>query len=124
MFIKNEDLTLLKMINADIHNTKLGALIDRLEKDIEIHGNSAKEKIRYMRGHGYPYYARSRKVQEKHYKACFEDIRCYIENNEISTAMTMLNRYISENNYSAKQLIYFMQTIPKDILEIYDSYNK
>ena len=122
MFIKNEDLALLKKINASINNSKLSALIKRLEKDIANSGNVAKDKITYMRTHGHPYYARSKKIQEKHYRISFKEIRYYIEHNEIDIAMGILKRIMKENNYSTKQYLYFMETIPKDILEVYDSY--
>lgn len=124
MFIKNKDLALLKKINKEINNDKLCALITRLEKDMTNNGNVAKEKINYMRTHGYPYYARSRKVQEKHYRIYIKEISYYLEYNEIDTAMGILKRIIKENSYTPKQLEYFMGTIPNNILEIYKSYSK
>ena len=123
MFIKNEDLALLKNINASINNTKLGALIKRLEKDMSNNGNVAKEKINYMRTHGYPYYARSKSIQEKHYKIYIREIMYYIEHKEIDVAMAILKRIIQENNYSSKQLDYFMSTIPTEIMDVYNSYS-
>ena len=124
MFIKNKDLALLKRINSNLNNRKLGALIKRLEKDMANNGNVAKEKIAYMRTHGFPYYARSRKIQENHYKISIKEIRHYIAIKEIDIAMTILKRIIKENSYTPKQLDYFMSTIPKDILDIYYSYCK
>lgn len=124
MFIKNKDLALLKRINTNLNNRKLGALIKRLEKDMANNGNVAKEKIAYMRTHGFPYYARSRKIQENHYKISIKEIRHYIAIKEIDIAMTILKRIIKENSYTPKQLDYFMGTIPKDILDIYYSYCK
>lgn len=123
MFIKNEDLALLKKINNDINNSKLNALIKRLEKDMLNNGNVAKEKIAYMRTHGFPYYARSREIQEKHYKIYFKEIKHYIECNEINVAMTILNRIIKENSYAPKQLDYFMGTIPTEIMDAYNGYS-
>ena len=123
MFIKNEDLVLLKKINSDLNNTKLTALIKRLEKDMANNGNVAKEKIAYMRTHGFPYYARSREIQEKHYKIYFKEIKYYIECNEINVAMTILNRIIKENSYAPKQLDYFMGTIPTEIMDVYNGYS-
>lgn len=124
MFIKNKDLALLKRINSNLNNRKLGALIKRLEKDMANNGNVAKEKIAYMRTHGFPYYARSRKIQENHYKISIKEIRHYIAIKETDIAMTILKRIIKENSYTPKQLDYFMGTIPKDILDIYYSYCK
>lgn len=124
MFIKNKDLALLKNINTKINDSKLSALIKRLEKDIKNNGATAKEKIAYMRTHGYPYYARSRKIQENHYKIYIKEIKHYIEHKEIEIAMTILKRIIKENSYTPKQLDYFINTIPVEILEIYKSYNK
>lgn len=123
MFIKNEDLVLLKKINSNLNDVKLTALIQRLEKDMVNNGNVAKEKIAYMRTHGFPYYARSRKIQEKHYKIYFKEIKYYIECNEINVAMTILNRIIKENSYAPKQLDYFMGTIPTEIMDVYNSYS-
>lgn len=122
MFIKNEDLVLLKKINTDIKNTKLTALIKRLEKDMVNNGNIAKEKIAYMRTNGYPYYARSKSIQEKHYKRYIKEIKYYLEREETNIAMGILKRIIKENSYSAKQLDYFIGTIPVEIMDIYNHY--
>lgn len=122
MFIKNEDLTLLKKINADLKNTKLTALIKRLEKDMANNGNVAKEKITYMRTHGYPYYARPKNVQERHYRTYIKEVKYYLDHEEINVAMGILKRIIKENSYSAKQLDYFIGTIPVEIMDIYNRY--
>lgn len=122
MFIKNEDLVLLKTINSKINDVKLSALIKRLEKNMINNGNVAKEKIAYMRTHGFPYYARSREIQEKHYKIYFKEIKHYIECNEINVAMAILSRIIKENSYTHKQLDYFMGTIPTEIMDVYNGY--
>lgn len=122
MFIKNEDLALLKKINTNLKNTKLTALIKRLEKDMTNNGNIAKEKIAYMRANGYPYYARSKSIQEKHYKRYIKEVKYYLEREEINIAMGILKRIIKENSYSAKQLDYFIGTIPLEIMDIYNHY--
>ena len=122
MFIKNEDLVLLKKINTDIKNTKLTALIKRLEKDMVNNGNIAKEKIAYMRANGYPYYARSKSIQEKHYKRYIKEVKYYLDHDENDIAMGILKRIIKENSYSAKQLDYFIGTIPVEIMDIYNHY--
>lgn len=123
MFIKNEDLALLKKININLNNNKLSALIKRLEKDMTNNGNMAKEKIAYMRNNGFPYYARSRKIQENHYRIYIKEIKYYLERKEIDIAMTILKRIIKENSYTTKQLNYFMSTIPNEIMEVYNSYS-
>lgn len=122
MFIKNDDLILLKQINKNIDNSKLDALIKRLEKEMVSTNTITKQKIAYMRKNGFPYYARSRKIQENHYKKYIKEIKYYIEQNEINVAMTIFKRIIKENSYTSKQLDYFMSTIPSEILEVYNSY--
>lgn len=124
MFIKNEDLILLKSIYKKYEIEQLKELITRLEKDISSNGTVAKEKIAYMRTHGYPYYARSRKVQENHYKRYIKEIKYYINKDEIGVAMSILKRLIHENSYTSKQLEYFMSTIPQEILNVYYEYQK
>ena len=124
MFIKNDDLLLLRNINEELNNEKLKSLIDRLEDDMNNNNITAKDKIGYMRNHGYPYYARPKAIQEKHYKKYFKEIKYYIEQNEINVAMIILKRIIKENSYSAKQLDYFMETIPQEIIEIYNECEK
>lgn len=122
MFIKNDDLALLKDINTSLNDDRLSALIAKLEKEMLNSGNTAKEKINYMRTHGFPYYSRSKEIQEKHYKIYIKEIEYYLKRDEINIAMSILKRIIKENSYSPKQLEYFMGTIPKEILDVYYSY--
>lgn len=130
MFVTNEDLKLLKRIEQNITNgcssvnqhKEFKKLIERLEHDMNNNGHVAKNKIAYMRSHGFPYYARSREVQEKHYARYIKEVEYYIEHGDENVAMGILKRIIQENNYSNKQIEYFIGTIPKEILERYNSY--
>lgn len=129
MFLKNEDLDLLKEVNNklllhNIDNTKLSGLLTRLENERLDNTDFAKNKIEYMRKNGFPYYARPKSVQENHYKKHIKEVIHYIELGEKNVAMRILERIIRENSYSIKQKQYFMTTLPQNVIDFYNAYDK
>lgn len=122
MFMNAEDIVFLKELNRSLHNKKLNDMIKRYENATQNHNFVARNKISKMR-EKFPYYARSKSVQERHYSKLIKKVKEYIDAEQYGIANGILDRIINENNYSTKQLYYFMETIPDEIMQFYHDYN-